>query len=135
MVSQRRTKPVQRAQVIQYAGKAVEFARAAESELQAGRLTAATSLAIHAAINAADAICGARLGARSASQNHTDVLELLRQGGTDGRAIEGDLRRLLVLKTSVEYEPEEVEMGTAARAVERARRCAAIAEQVALGLR
>ena len=66
MVAQRRTKPVQRAQVIQYARKAAEFARAAESELHAGRLTAATSLAIHAAINAADAVCGARLGARSA---------------------------------------------------------------------
>jgi hypothetical protein len=55
-----RTRPVSGAQVRAYAGKAEEYADAAASEIEAGRSIAATSLAIHAGINAADAVCGAR---------------------------------------------------------------------------
>lgn len=68
-------------------------------ELLAGRRIAATSLAIHAAINAADVVCGARLGRRAVGDDHTQVLMLLRQAGQDGAAIETDLRRMLPLKT------------------------------------
>jgi hypothetical protein len=50
-----RTKPVSGAQVRPYAGKAQEYADAAASEVDQGCFIAATSLAIHAAINAADA--------------------------------------------------------------------------------
>ncbi len=56
-----RTRPVSGAQVRAYAGKAEEYADAATSESDAGRYIAATSLAVHAGINAADAVCGARL--------------------------------------------------------------------------
>ena len=59
-----RTRPVTAAQVHAYAAKAEDFAEAAASDFEAGRNIAATSLAIHAGINAADAVCGARLGAR-----------------------------------------------------------------------
>ncbi len=48
-----RTKPVSGAQVRTYAGKAQEYADAAASEVDQGRFIAATSLAVHAAINAA----------------------------------------------------------------------------------
>ena len=65
-----RTKPVSAAQVRSYAAKAEEFAEAAASDLAAGRDIAATSLAIHAGINSADAVCGARLGQRSAGEDH-----------------------------------------------------------------
>ena len=61
-----RTRPVSAAQVRAYAAKAEEFAEAAASDLVAGRNIAATSLAIHAGINSADAVCGARLGKRAA---------------------------------------------------------------------
>ena len=61
MPKQPRTKPVSAAQVRSYAAKAAEFAEAAASDLAAGRNIAATSLAIHAGINAADAVCGARV--------------------------------------------------------------------------
>ena len=54
-----RTRPVSTVQVRAYAGKAQEYADAAVAEITAGRYIAATSLAIHAAINAADAVCGA----------------------------------------------------------------------------
>ena len=130
-----RTKPVSSAQVRAYAGKADEFADAAASEVLAGRYIAATSLAIHAGINAADAVCGARLGERAAAEEHDQVLSLLRQAGPDGAKVEKELRRLLPLKTKAEYEPDDVAPGVATQAVERAERCAQVARAVAAALR
>lgn len=127
----RRTKPVSAAQVRAYAGKAEEYAAAAASELDAGRFVAATSLAIHAAINAADAVCGARLGQRAAGESHDQVLVLLRQAGKDGAEIESDLRRLLPLKTKAQYEPDDVAPSVATKAVERAQRCVLVSRRVA----
>lgn len=126
-----RTRPVTGAQVRAYAGKADEYADAAASELEAGRYIAATSLAVHAGINAADAICGARLGHRAAGDDHEQVLTLLRLAGPDGSKVEKELRRLLPLKTKAEYEPDDVAPGVATKAVERAQRCVAIARAVA----
>lgn len=130
-----RTKPVSTAQVRAYAGKADEFADAAASEVLAGRYIAATSLAIHAGINAADAVCGARLGERAAGEDHDQVLSLLRQAGPDGAKVGKELRRLLPLKTKAEYEPDDVAPGVATKAVERAERCAQVARAVAAALR
>lgn len=123
-----RTRPVSAAQVRAYAAKAEEFAEAAASDLGAGRNIAATSLA---GINSADAICGARLGKRAAGEDHDQVLALLRQAGPDGAEVERDLRRLLPLKTKAEYEPDDIAPSVAAKAVERAQRCAAVARRVA----
>ncbi|MBC8194297.1 MAG: HEPN domain-containing protein [Acidimicrobiia bacterium] len=128
-----RTRPVSAAQVRAYANKAEEYAEAAANELNAGRFIATTSLAIHAAINAADAVCGARLGVRSAGEDHDQVLTLLQQAGPDGIAIEKDLHRLLPLKTRTEYEPDDVAQGVARKAVERAQRCVATSRAVAAG--
>ena len=123
------------AQVRGYAAKAEEFAEAAVSDLAAGRNIAATSLAIHAGIHAADTVCGARLGQRAAGEDHDQVLVLLRQAGPDGAAVERDLRRLLPLKTRAEYEPDDIAPSVAAKAVERAQRCAAVARRVAAATR
>lgn len=128
-------RPVSAAQVRAYASKAQEFAEAAASDLEAGRNIAATSLAIHAGINSADAICGARLGKRAASEDHDQVLVLLRQAGPDGAEVERELRRLLPLKTKAEYEPDDIAPSIAAKAVERAQRCAAAARRVAVRAR
>jgi hypothetical protein len=130
-----RTKPVSSAQVRAYAGKAAEFADAAASEVLAGRYIAATSLAIHAGINAGDAVCGARLGERAAGEDHDQVLSLLRQAGPDGAKVEKELRRLLPLKTKAEYEPDDVAPRVATQAVERAERCAQVARAVAAAVR
>ncbi|MCP3912014.1 MAG: DNA-binding protein [Actinomycetia bacterium] len=119
------------AQVRAYAGKAQEYADAAASELESERYFAATSLAIHAAINASDAVCGARLGKRAAGEDHDQVLTLLKQAGPDGAAVEKDLRRLLPLKTKAEYEPDDIAAGVATKAVERSQRCVAVAQAVA----
>lgn len=126
-----RTRAVSAAQVRSYVAKAEEFAEAAASDLEAGRNIAATSLAIHAGINAADAVCGARLGQRAAGQDHEQVLALLSQAGPDGVALAKHLRRLLPLKTKTEYDPDEVAPAVAAKAVERARRCVDIVSRVA----
>ncbi len=123
------------AQVRSYAAKAAEFVEAAASDLAAGRNIAATSLAIHAGINSADAVCGARLGKRSTWQDHDQVLDLLRQAGPDGAEVERELRRLLPLKTKAEYEPDDVAPAVAGKAVDRALRCAAVARRVATAAR
>lgn len=125
-----RTRPVTVAQVRAYLAKAEEYALAAQAELDAERTIAATSLAIHAAINAADAVTGTRLGQRSAGQDHDHVLRLLRQAGPDGTDLAKDLRRLLPLKTKAEYDPDAIPQSVASKAVERAHRCVAIARRV-----
>jgi HEPN domain-containing protein len=130
-----RTKPVSAAQVRSYANKAEEFAEAAASDLTAGRHIAATSLAIHAAINSADAVCGARVGQRAAGGDHDQVLVLLQQAGRDGIEVERELRSLLPLKTKAEYEPDDIAPAVATKAVERAQRCASVARRVATTMR
>lgn len=135
MPRQTRTKKVSAAQVRAYAGKAQEYADAAASEIEAERFIAATSLAVHAGINASDAVCGARLGERAAGDSHDQVLALLKTAGKDGIAVEKELRRLLPLKTKAEYEPDDVAVGVATKAVERAQKCVAIAQAVAAATR
>jgi hypothetical protein len=127
---QMRTHTVSAAQAQSFVAKADEYLAAATSELQAGRSIAATSLAIHAAINAADAITGVRIGRRAAGQDHDEVLSLLRQAGKDGAEVGRNLGRLLPLKTKAEYEPEDIPKSEAKRAVDRASRCVAVATRV-----
>jgi hypothetical protein len=59
---QTRTRQVSVAQARSYVAKAEEYLAAASTELAAGRAIAATSLVIHAAINASDAATGLRMG-------------------------------------------------------------------------
>ena len=126
-----RTRTVNAAQAQAYLAKAEEYLAAASSELEAGRAIAATSLAIHAGINAADAVTGQRMGRRAAGQDHDQVLSLLREAGRDGADAEKSLSRLLPLKTKTEYEPDEVPLPVARKAVERASRCVAAARRAA----
>ena len=131
MPRQARSRPVSLAQARAYVGKAQEYLAAAQSELSAGRAIAATSLAIHAGINAADAVSGLRTGRRAAGQDHDEALELLREAGKDGADVARDLGRLLALKTKAEYEPDGIPITEARRAVDRASRCVAVAARVA----
>jgi len=130
-----RTKPVSAPQVRAYTSKAQEYSDAAPSELESKRYIAATSLAIHAAINAADAVCGARLGKRAAGEDHDQVLTLLKQAGPDGVSVGKELGRLLPLKTKAEYEPDDIAASVAKKAVERSHRCIVVAAAVARALK
>jgi HEPN domain len=125
-----RTRAVSAVQVRRYMAKAEEYLAAATTELEANRPIAATSLAIHAAINAADAVTGHRIGRRAAGQDHAEVSPRLREAGKDGAELDKDLARLLPLKTKAEYEPDGVRLSEARRAVERAKRCVLVARRV-----
>ncbi len=130
MPRQTRTRPVSAAQARAYVSKAEEYLSAASSELDAGRAIAATSLAIHAGINAADAVTGMRLGQRAAGQDHDEALVLLRTAGPDGTAVAKELARLLPMKTRAEYEPDDIPKADASKAVERARRIVEVARRL-----
>ncbi len=130
MARQARTRKVTAAQARSYLAKAEEYLAASESELEAKRPIAATSLAIHATINAADAVCGVRLGKRAAGQDHDRAGELLKEAGRDGAELNKDLRRLLPMKTKAEYDPDNISLSAASKAVERAQRCVAVARRV-----
>jgi len=121
---------VNAAQARAYVGKAEEYLSAATAELAADRLIAATSLAIHAGINAADAVTGMRLGQRASGQDHDEVLVLLRTAGPDGTAVAKELARLLPMKTRAEYEPDDIPKSDASKAVERARRIVEVARRL-----
>lgn len=131
MPKQMRTRSVSAAQARGYVAKAEEYLAAASDELAAGRSIAATSLAIHAAINASDAVTGLRIGRRAVGPDHNQVLALLKEAGNDGADVERNLGRLLPLKTKAEYEPEDIPASEATRAVERATRCVAVATRLA----
>lgn len=122
-------------QARRYLAKAEEYVEAASSELDAQQGIAATSLTIHAAINAADAVCGVRLGQRAAGQDHDQVLVLLKKAGNDGVEVEKELRRLLPLKTKAEYDPDNMPIPMASKAVARAQGCVVVARRVVASLR
>ncbi len=113
-----RTRPVNAGQARAYVSKLEEYLAAAANDLGEAQSIAATSLAIHGAINAADAVTGVRVGRRAAGQ--------------DGAEVERNLARLLPLKTKAEYEPDDIAVSEATRAVERARRCVAVARRLRL---
>lgn len=56
MPKQIRTRPVTPQQTRAYLGKAEEYLETGAAEVEAGRAIAAASLAVHAGINAADAV-------------------------------------------------------------------------------
>ncbi|THG34331.1 hypothetical protein E6C70_08600 [Glaciibacter flavus] len=60
------------------------------------------SLAVLAGIAAADAICGAVLGARSAGQDHGEAVSLL-SSTKPGKALAPSLRRLIESKNETQY--------------------------------
>ena len=130
MAKPARTKPVSRAQARQYLGKAEEYLEVAQECLDTERFIAATGNAVHAAINAADAVCGARTGTRSAGQDHDEVLQLLRQCGDEGGDVAKHLARLLPLKARAEYEPDDIPRAAASQAVKASERAVAIARRV-----
>lgn len=126
MARQARTRNVSAAQTRSYLSKAEEYLAAAENELQAKRSIAATSLAIHAA----DSVCGVRLGKRAAGQDHDRASELLKEAGRDGAELGKDLRRLLSMKTKAEYDPDDIPLSAASKAVGRAQKCVVVARRV-----
>jgi HEPN domain-containing protein len=115
-----------------YTGKAEEYLEAAEHDLENGRSNAATSAAVHAGINAADAITGALRGVRSADSDHGRAVDLLAASGKDGKEASKHLARLLPLKTKAEYDSGSVPRSRAEAAVKSAARLVEIARRTVL---
>jgi hypothetical protein len=115
---------------MQYLGKAEESLASAKDDLDQGRMIAATSSAVHAAINASDVVTGVRSGRRSTSEAHSQAMELLKASGADGVALAKVIARLLALKPKAEYDPSDIAPRTARQAVEWAGRCVEIARRV-----
>ena len=113
-----------------YAAKAEEYLEAAEDALESGRYNAATSAAIHAGINAADAITGALRGMRSSDADHSRAVDLLGASGKDGKDASKHLARLIPLKTKAEYDPGNVPRSKAETAVKSASRMVEIARRL-----
>lgn len=115
-----------------YAAKAEEYLEAAGDAFESGRYNAATSAAIHAGINAADAITGSLRGMRSSDPDHSRAVDLLEASGKDGKDASKHLARLLPLKTKAEYDPGMVSRSKAESALKSASRLVEIARRLLL---
>ena len=101
----RTTRDLSPSQAPKYLSKAREFLAAARFSLELENNTAATSNAVHAGVNAGDAISCALVGSVSKGE-HADAAEHLKTiGDVQGARY---LRQLLPLKTPAEYDPAPV---------------------------
>ena len=122
----RTTRELSPSEAPKYLSKAREFFEAAQFSLGLGNYTAATSNAIHAGMNAGDAISCALVGSVSKGE-HADAPEHLKTiGDVQGARC---LRQLLPLKTPAEYDPAPVSAAQARKAVEAAKRLIEHAEE------
>lgn len=128
-----RTRRVVPSRAPAYLEKAHEFLSVAEQALDDSRSVAATRLAVHAGVNASDAICVARLGQRAAGPAHDEVRALLKEAGPEGAEAGRHLGRLLPLKTKAEYDADAIPQRTATNAVRWASRLADLARHVVEG--
>jgi hypothetical protein len=126
------SRPVEPSEARDYAGKAQEHLEAAIECLKKERWTAATTLAVHAGINAVDAITGLTLRRRGSGEQHEQTLVLLRdvpEGGTVRR----HFAPLLDVKPRAEYDAKPVRRSVAEQAVKRAEKLLDIARELAEG--
>jgi hypothetical protein len=110
-----------------FLGKAADFLEVAEQALEEGRLSPAVSLAIHAGIDAADAICVVKLGTTWSGDNHAGAVDHLRQADKKAATY---LSRLLGMKTRSEYDSVDPSRSQADSALRAARRFVEIAGTV-----
>lgn len=108
-----------------YLAKSKQFCTEANAAMSSSRNDAAILNAVHAAIGAADAVCVALGGRRSADPDHHRAADLLQETGGRSRDISDkvrQLRMLLAKKNVVEYESRRASSREASEAVKRANR-------------
>jgi len=103
-------------------GKAEEFLRAAEINLDLDLFNAATSDSVISGINSKDAVCLKLTGSTRKGDNHHEAVDELKRAGKAGSALAPTLSRLLRLKTKSQYQSMSVARQDAQNAVEWARR-------------
>lgn len=100
--------------------KAEEFLGGAILALEAGKVDVAVSVAVIAAIRAADAICVARLGKRWTGADHAGAVGLLGTAGSEGAAAAPLLLAILPAKNQAQYSLIEFLISDAEAVLERA---------------
>ncbi len=108
-----------------YLEKAEQHLGLARQALTRERWDSAVLLAIHAAINAADAVCVKRAGMRSTGEPHAEAIRLLTQlfpKDEAARKAGSQLSALIDKKNTVEYDARRCTLGEATTAVDRADR-------------
>lgn len=112
--------------------KARSFMIVADVALSDSYYDSATSLAVSAGVNFADALCLSSFGHYSTSANHEDAISLVRQSGPTGERVARHLRRLLKNKSKSQYSNSRCSSADAQDAVTQAVRIeAAVSEELA----
>lgn len=118
-------KPVDRSLCYNYLKKAEEFYQTMKEALNNKRWNAAASNAIHTGISSTDSVAVFIKGIRSSSERHDDVERILRDLNLDNREMNDKLiqiKGLLSIKNSVEYEEKLVNESVALSASKNAER-------------
>lgn len=111
--------------------KGSEFLQQAKAALASEAYDAALLNAIHAVITAADAVCVAYAGRRSADPDHQRAGDLLVEViGTPARSQVGQLRALVTKKNQVEYESRRTSAKEGREGVKKAARFVEWAEEM-----
>jgi hypothetical protein len=129
----RKTLQTSRSEARLYLAKAQQFSAEATAAINNSRNDAAMLNAVHAAISAADAVCVALSGRRSADPDHQRAADLLQEIGGKSKGIAGHVRQLRMLiakKNVVEYESRQASVKEATEAVQRAERLVSWAGQI-----
>jgi HEPN domain-containing protein len=100
--------------------KAADFLLVAELAVEVDAYDAAVSLAVSAAINAADGLCVLRSGTYPSGRNHDEVVGILRKAGFD--QVAKTLASVLAVKDKAQYSPRRCTPDDASAAVKRAGR-------------
>ena len=99
-----RTNVVPSGEYARFLARAREFAGTARMAMEDQRLNSAGLEAIHAVISACDAVTVARLGLRCKSEDHREVLHLLRRIKEEGLSeVHRQVSQVLSVKSMVEY--------------------------------
>lgn len=121
-----KTRPLPPEKARIYWEKAERFSHSARAALEARHWDPAVSAAVHAGINALDALCIARLGRRSASDAHDDAVDLLDEMSTLPAPARDEIakhvRALLAVKHLAEYASRLCEESDARQALKHAER-------------
>ena len=120
-----KTREVDRNLSYNYLKKAEEFYETMKDALNNKRWNAAASNAIHTGISSADSVAVFIKGLRSSSEKHEDVEKILRELDLDKKELNDKLvqiKDLLGMKNSVEYEEKLVNENTALNASKSAER-------------
>lgn len=125
MTTPRKTVAMPRSEASLFLAKAKQFCAEAVTAMNGSRNDAAMLNAVHAAISAADAVCVALGGRRSADPDHQRAADLLLEIGGRSKDISSKVKQLRILlakKNVVEYESRRASTKEASEAVKRAKR-------------